>query len=63
MDATAEGEVVGRVAVQVEVVRVVEVAWITVRRGEQEQDACAGRDRVRTDGVVAGRGSIEPLNR
>ena len=46
VDATAEGEVVGRVAVQVEGVRVVEVPRITVCRGKQEQHPCAGRDRV-----------------
>ena len=48
---------------EVEGVRVVEVARITVRRGEQEQNPRAGRDRVRTDGVVAGGGSVEPLDR
>ena len=63
MDADAEGEVVGRVAVQVEGVRVFVMARVTVRRGEQEQDSCAGRDRVLTHGVVAGGGAVEPLNR
>src|SRR5690242_1282309 len=63
VDATAKGKMVGRVAVQVEGVWVVEVARIPVRRTEQEQNACAGRNRVRTDGVVPGSGSVEPLNR
>ena len=63
MDAETEGEVVSGVAVRVEIVWVFEVAWITVRRGEQKKDACAGWDRGRTDGVVVGRGSIEPLHR